>query len=229
MGGVGWRKSEMEPLSTSFSSSPCVLLLPVLNFTAEMNIQWLNFGKWYNLDTTSRGKKSSSKIKDGLSFFNLTSHLIYFSHADTRRRKWILCIYATRGLLHEYRDVAALCAVKRGAHWTQSRAHRQKPSLHDGGSLSCSNSAPSRSIRSCYSACDRPRGLWLRQNLGLCRVPTNEEETVNLWPHKLRVFLCLWHNVVSLSSTNCVSPSPGETAVVCNVNEALPGCVNGFI
>lgn len=30
---------------------------------------------------------------------------------------------------------------------------------------------------------------------------------------------CLWHNTVSLSSTNLVSPC--ETAVVCNVNEAL--------
>lgn len=37
---------------------------------------------------------------------------------------------------------------------------------------------------------------------------------------------CLWHNTVSLSSTNLVSPC--ETAVVCNVNEALPGCVIGF-
>lgn len=37
---------------------------------------------------------------------------------------------------------------------------------------------------------------------------------------------CLWHNTDSLSSTNLVSPC--ETAVVCNVNEALPGCVIGF-
>lgn len=88
---------------------------------------WISLQRWISSDSTLgidttwiqlRGKKSSSKIKDGLSFFNLTSHLIYFSHADTWRRKWTLCIYATRGLLHEYHDVAALCTVKKGAHWT---------------------------------------------------------------------------------------------------------------
>ncbi len=61
-----------------------------------------------------------------------------------------------------------------------------------------------------------------------CRIPTKEEEeTVNVWPQKLRVFSAcdtMWS--VFLVPILCL---PGETAVVCNVNEAPPDCVNGFI
>lgn len=58
-----------------------------------------------------------------------------------------------------------------------------------------------------------------------CRIST--EETVNLWPQKVRIFsACETTWSVFRVSILCL---PAETAVVCNVNEAPQGCVNDFI
>lgn len=73
-----------------------------------------------------------------------------------------------------------------------------------------------------------PCGLELRGRFSAtsCSIPTKEEETVNVWPQEVRVFsACDSTWSVFLVPILCL---PGETAVVCNVNEALPGCVNGF-
>ena len=75
-----------------------------------------------------------------------------------------------------------------------------------------------------------PAALSLRPLLGqCCRIPTKEEETVNLRSPPAppeTVSAGDTTRSVFLVPLLCL---PGETAVVCNVNEALPGCVNGFI
>lgn len=54
-----------------------------------------------------------------------------------------------------------------------------------------------------------------------------EQETVDLWPQKLS-FLSACDTVWTVFLVQSLR-LPGETAVVCNVNEAPPGCVHGLI
>lgn len=116
-------------------------------------------------------------------------------------------------------NVAAPCTLKKGTgreHTGQKVEDTKRRSLHDRGSLTCSNSAPSLPACWSHSACEQPP-----------RPLTNKRERLFISdPQKQSFSACDMMWTVFVVQILCL---PCETAVVCNVNEALPGCVNGLI
>lgn len=124
-----------------------------------------NLSKWWAemriqcVSQTHLKENNSAKFKNGLSFFTLTSNLIYLAMWTPGEVESCAFTQQEDSCMS---NVAAPWTLKKGTgreHTGQKVEDTKRRSLHDRGSLTCSNSAPSLPACWSHSACEQPHAL----------------------------------------------------------------------